>query len=95
MLGNSELPHRAATRSFSEGVAWLAQIGLFVMLGLLVSPARIELDHVVLDAVLAGLLLTFVARPLSVLACAVSNRCRGATRCSSPGPGCAARCRSC
>ena len=38
VLGNSELPHRAATRSFSEGVAWLAQIGLFVMLGLLLSP---------------------------------------------------------
>ena len=35
VLGNSELPHRAATRSFAEGVAWLAQIGLFVMLGLL------------------------------------------------------------
>ena len=41
VLGNSELPHRAATRSFAEGVAWLAQIGLFVMLGLLLSPGRI------------------------------------------------------
>ena len=39
VLGNMELPHRAATRSFAEGVAWLAQIGLFVMLGLLLSPA--------------------------------------------------------
>ena len=68
VLGNSELPHRAATRSFSEGVAWLAQIGLFVMLGLLVSPNRISVHHVVV-AVLAGLLLTLVARPLSVLAC--------------------------
>ena len=38
VLGNAELPHRAATRSFSEGVAWLAQIGLFVMLGLLPRP---------------------------------------------------------
>ena len=66
VLGNSELPHRAATRSFSEGVAWLAQIGLFVMLGLLVSPARISLEHVAVAA-LAGLLLTFGARPLSVL----------------------------
>ena len=47
VLGNSELPHRAATRSFSEGVAWLAQIGLFVMLGLLVSPETISLRHVV------------------------------------------------
>jgi cell volume regulation protein A len=73
VLGNSELPHRAATRSFSEGVAWLAQIGLFVMLGLLVSPGRISWQHV-LVAVLAGLLLTFVARPLSVLACALGNR---------------------
>ena len=72
VLGNSELPHRAATRSFSEGVAWLAQIGLFVMLGLLLSPSRLELHHVVIAA-LAGLLLTFVARPLSVLACSFTN----------------------
>src|SRR3954447_12922131 len=68
VLGNSELPHRNATRSFSEGVAWLAQIGLFVMLGLLVSPRTISVKDAVL-ALLAGLLLTFVARPLSVLAC--------------------------
>ena len=76
VLGNSELPHRAATRSFSEGVAWLAQIGLFVMLGLLVSPGRISLGHVV-TAALAGLLLTFVARPLSVLACSWAHRMSG------------------
>jgi cell volume regulation protein A len=73
VLGNSELPHRGATRSFSEGVAWLAQIGLFVMLGLLVSPGRISLKEIVI-AVLAGLLLTVVARPLSVLACWFTNR---------------------
>ena len=41
ILGNSEFPHRGATRSFAEGIAWLAQIGLFVMLGLLFSPGRI------------------------------------------------------
>ena len=45
VLGNQELPHRAATRSFAEGVAWLAQIGLFVMLGLLLSPGRITLGE--------------------------------------------------
>ncbi|MEP7091070.1 MAG: potassium/proton antiporter, partial [Nocardioidaceae bacterium] len=73
VLGNSELPHRAATRSFSEGVAWIAQIGLFVMLGLLAVPNRISPGHVVIAA-LAGLLLAFVARPLSVLACAFTNR---------------------
>ncbi len=70
VLGNSELPHRAATRSFAEGVAWLAQIGLFVMLGLLLSPGRISLSIVGL-AIAAGLVLTFVARPLSVLVSSV------------------------
>ncbi len=65
ILGNSDLPHRVATRSFSEGLAWLAQIGLFVMLGLLSSPGR--LGPSVLTAIVAGLVLTFVARPVSVL----------------------------
>jgi potassium/hydrogen antiporter len=73
VLGNSELPHRTATRSFSEGIAWLAQIGLFVMLGLLASPGRISLGDV-LVAVVAGLLLTVVARPLSVLACSFVHK---------------------
>jgi potassium/hydrogen antiporter len=66
VLGNQELPHRAATRSFSEGIAWIAQIGLFIMLGLLLSPGRLTWDILGM-AVLAGLVLTFVARPLSVL----------------------------
>ena len=65
VLGNMELPHRVATRSFAEGVAWLAQIGLFVMLGLLASPGRIDLTTISL-AMAAGLVLTFVARPVSV-----------------------------
>ncbi len=73
VLGNQELPHRVVTRSFAEGIAWLAQIGLFVMLGLLLSPDRITWETVGL-AIAAGLILTFVARPLSVAACAVFSR---------------------
>jgi cell volume regulation protein A len=73
VLGNSELPHRMATRSFAEGLAWLAQIGLFVMLGLLLSPSRITWSVVGL-AVVGSLLLTFVARPVSVLASSVVQR---------------------
>jgi potassium/hydrogen antiporter len=70
LLGNSELPHRAATRSFAEGLAWLAQIGLFVMLGLLLSPGRLDLETIGF-ALVAGLVLTAVARPLSVAVSAV------------------------
>lgn len=65
LLGNADLPHRAATKSFAEGLAWLAQIGLFVMLGLLASPGRIGWE-VVGTAIAAGALLTLVARPVSV-----------------------------
>ncbi|MEO3889999.1 potassium/proton antiporter [Nonomuraea sp. B5E05] len=72
VLGNAVLPHRAATRSFAEGVGWLAQIGLFVMLGLLVDPS--ELGGAVLPAVVVGLVLLLVARPVSVMACLLPFR---------------------
>ncbi|GAA4200115.1 potassium/proton antiporter [Actinocatenispora rupis] len=64
VLGNAGLPHRRAVRSFAEGLGWIAQIGLFVMLGLLVSPG--ELPAVVVPALLIGLVLLLVARPASV-----------------------------
>ncbi len=72
-LGNSELPHRTSTRSFAEGLAWLAQIGLFIMLGLLVSPSTIEPGQLV-GGVVVGAVLTLVARPISVLVCSAPLR---------------------
>jgi len=65
VLGNARLPHRQAILGFADGLAWLAQIGLFVLLGLLVSPGR--LSEAVLPAIVAGLALVLVARPLSVV----------------------------
>jgi cell volume regulation protein A len=64
VLGNSRLPHRLATRAFAEGIGWLAQIGLFVMLGLLADPS--ELPSVVGPALVIGLVMLALARPLSV-----------------------------
>jgi cell volume regulation protein A len=72
VLGNARLPHGPATRGFAEGIAWLAQIGLFVMLGLLVSPAR--LPGAVLPALVAGAVLVLIARPAAVLACTLPLR---------------------
>ena len=69
VLGNGRLPHRAATLAFAEGAALLAQIGLFVMLGLLASPDR--LGDALVPALVVGLLLTLLARPLSVFVCAL------------------------
>ncbi|GAA0551946.1 potassium/proton antiporter [Actinomadura livida] len=64
VLGNARLPHRPATRGFAEGIAWLAQIGVFVMLGLLASPS--ELPGQIVPALLIGFVLLLVARPVSV-----------------------------
>jgi potassium/hydrogen antiporter len=64
VLGNARLPHRPATRGFAEGIAWLAQIGLFVMLGLLAVPS--QLPGQIVPALAIGSVLLLVARPLSV-----------------------------
>jgi cell volume regulation protein A len=61
--------HRAQqdVEHFFEGMAWLAQIILFLMLGLLVTPH--ELTPYLLDAVIGAAVLIFVARPVAVFAC--------------------------
>jgi cell volume regulation protein A len=64
-LGNSALPHRNATLGFAEAFAWVAQIGLFVLLGLLASPGR--LIDAALPALVVGAALVLLGRPLSVL----------------------------
>ncbi|TYB36546.1 potassium/proton antiporter [Micromonospora sp. AP08] len=74
LLGNARLPHRQAILGFADGLAWLAQIGLFVLLGLLVSPGR--LAAAVLPAVVTGLALLLLARPLSVAVSALPFRFR-------------------
>jgi cell volume regulation protein A len=72
LLGNAGLPHRTASRSFAEGLGWLAQIGLFVLLGLLITPS--ELPGRILPALVIGGVLLLLARPLSVLLCLIPFR---------------------
>ncbi|WP_432138471.1 MULTISPECIES: potassium/proton antiporter [unclassified Streptomyces] len=72
VMGNAKLPHWPATRGFADGLGWIAQIGMFVLLGLLVTPHELFGD--VWSALVIGLVLTMVARPLSVLLCLVPFR---------------------
>ena len=72
VLGNARLPHGPAIRGFAEGVAWLAQIGLFVMLGLLASPARLPAQ--IIPAIAAGSVLVLAARPAAVAAATLPLR---------------------
>jgi cell volume regulation protein A len=72
LLGNVRLPHGPATRGFAEGVGWLSQIGLFVMLGLLASPSRLPAQ--ILPALAVGAILAVIARPIAVLAATLPFR---------------------
>lgn len=65
VLGNMRLPHRAAVRGFAQALGWLAQIGLFVLLGLVATPGL--LTRQIVPAIVIGLVLLLVARPLSVI----------------------------
>ncbi|MET0494285.1 MAG: potassium/proton antiporter [Actinoplanes sp.] len=72
VLGNAKLPHRRAILGFADGLAWVAQIGLFVLLGLLVSPDR--LPRALIPALVVGFALVLLARPLSVWVSALATR---------------------
>lgn len=65
VIGSTRLPHRRAVLGFATSLALLAELGLFVLLGLLASPARL-LDAVP-TAMVVGAAATFLARPLAVL----------------------------
>jgi len=63
-LGNKRIVHKKLLMSFFDGMSWLFQIGLFILLGLLVFPSRL-LD-VAPTGVVLSLFLIFIARPLTI-----------------------------
>lgn len=67
VIGNKPMNYRKEILSFLDGMTWLMQIGMFLTLGLLVNPH--EMIYVAPVALLIGLFLIFVARPLSVFLC--------------------------
>ncbi len=64
MLGGSSFVHKHSLTRFHDGLAWLMQIMMFLILGLLVFPS--DLVPVMGTALLISLFLIFIARPLSV-----------------------------
>jgi potassium/hydrogen antiporter len=67
VLGNGELPHRGNLLRVHGALAWIAQVGMFLLLGLLITPTR--LVPVALPAAGVALLLAFVTRPAAVALC--------------------------
>lgn len=67
ILGNGKIKQRDSISQAMDGLAWLAQAGMFLLLGLLVTPS--DLLAYAWQAVLIALFLIFIARPVAILLC--------------------------
>lgn len=79
IVGNARLAYRKETNTFMNGLTWLFQIIMFLTLGLLVNPH--EMIDIAVTALLIGIFMILVARPVSVFLCllpfkGISNKAR-------------------
>ena len=72
VVGNARLVFRKEINTFMNGLTWFGQIVMFLSLGLLVNPH--EMLEVSISAMLIGLFMIFVARPLTVGLCLLPFR---------------------
>lgn len=72
MVGNHKITFRKEIATFMDGLTWLFQIIMFLMLGLLVNPH--EMIEVAVVALLIGVFMIFIGRPLSVFLCLLPFR---------------------
>ncbi len=72
VTGNEKLTYRREITTFMDGMTWLFQIVMFLVLGLLVNPH--EMFGVGLVSLLIALFMIFVSRPISVFACLLPFR---------------------
>ena len=78
VLGTLPIPARPVVDAFHQGAAWVAQIAVFLTLGLLVFPA--QLDDVWVEGTIIGLVSVAVARPLAVAVATAAERFSSAER---------------
>ena len=64
VVGNNRFVHRRSTRNFFDGITWLAQLSMFLTLGLLVNPS--ELKEVLVPGLIISFVTIFVTRPIAV-----------------------------
>ncbi|MCP3026844.1 potassium/proton antiporter [Halobacillus sp. A5] len=65
LVGNTELAYRYSILRFHEGFGWMAQILMFILLGLFVFPSDVFTGTIIFDGLLIALVLIAVARPVA------------------------------
>lgn len=72
IVGNTKLVNRKEISTFMNGMTWLFQIIMFIMLGLLVNPH--EMIDIAGVALLIGMFIIIIARPVSIFICLLPFR---------------------
>jgi len=66
IIGNSQFTRKRQTKSFFDGLTWLGQLVMFLMLGLMVNPHDLLKMDVWLPCLIISIVMVFISRPLSV-----------------------------
>ena len=72
IVGTATIPAKRTIVIFHQGLAWVGQIAMFLVLGLLIFPT--QLGDVWFDGIVLALILVFVARPVATLAATAFDR---------------------
>ncbi len=74
IIGNSKFTRKHQTKSFFDGLTWLAQLSMFLMLGLMVRPHELLNWHVLFAGLIISVVMVCISRPLAVYLCMVPFR---------------------
>ncbi len=69
VIGNSKFTRKRQTRSFFDGLTWLSQLVIFLVLGLMVRPHELLQLQVLLPCLVISVVMIFISRPLAVFIC--------------------------
>lgn len=73
LMGNRPLQNADDIKRFHDGLAWLSQISMFLILGLLITPHEL-LPPLAFFGLLVALTLMLIARPIAVVLCLLPFR---------------------
>ena len=74
IIGNSKFTRKRQTKSFFNGLTWLSQLVMFLMLGLMVELPELLQFEVWLPCLIISIVMVFISRPLSVWICMLPFR---------------------
>lgn len=69
IIGNSKFSRKRQTKAFFNGLTWLSQLMMFLMLGLMVKPLELLKHDAWLPCLIISIIMIFIARPAAVWLC--------------------------